>query len=485
MTYSTGNLILRDDYNIFATGTATGIADHLTSNINSIIGTGYGDKGYGQPSTVTPVSQHIGVTATQWSTLISKLAPIAAHQGSAIVPVSQPTAGNTISAFAQISSNITLLNFNRYNKVANSASPIVSVATVSYLWKVQQVITHTVNFESADKARYFFNAGGEIRLDFSFTGNTATAKHTSWTDLLASAGTVIFSAQGTSYVGVTGSSAIANTTVGYFNLLTTNQILYKKYSNVPLYAANNIQVDVSSNGAKGANGDKGTIVTFTITISDDRVDFDNTDNIDGVLTANLTAYPPSTTYLVNSWGTPVVAHSITGDSITPYQNVIDVVGSAVTENSVTISFTNNNAGIPALILVKLGAYLVQSVETLSSPVTITNLQPNSLYTFSVYVPGQIGSAMTISEITLIAGITTVTSTTLSNSSVRIDFVNPNPNVSIVTVDMTQNGVHIQTFNNATSPTVISGLAANQHYTTEVFVQGQTSSHTVVPSVTLP
>jgi hypothetical protein len=101
------------------------------------------------------------------------------------------------------------------------------------------------------------------------------------------------------------------------------------------------------------------------------------------------------------------------------------------------------------------------------------------------VPGQIGSAMTISEITLIAGITTVTSTTLSNSSVRIDFVNPNPNVSIVTVDMTQNGVHIQTFNNATSPTVISGLAANQHYTTEVFVQGQTSSHTVVPSVTLP
>ena len=53
MAYSVGSTILDDDYNIFATGNAAGSGDNSVNNINSILGTGTGDKGYGQTNTLS------------------------------------------------------------------------------------------------------------------------------------------------------------------------------------------------------------------------------------------------------------------------------------------------------------------------------------------------------------------------------------------------------------------------------------------------
>jgi hypothetical protein len=59
MAYTTGDTILDDHYNDFAT------------SVNAVWSTGSGDSGYGQTA-VSSVSVGTTITATQWTTLLSK-----------------------------------------------------------------------------------------------------------------------------------------------------------------------------------------------------------------------------------------------------------------------------------------------------------------------------------------------------------------------------------------------------------------------------
>ena len=61
MTYTAGSRIESSDYNTFV------------SDVNNLWGTGSGNKGYGQSSTVGTVAGGGQVTATQWSTLASRV----------------------------------------------------------------------------------------------------------------------------------------------------------------------------------------------------------------------------------------------------------------------------------------------------------------------------------------------------------------------------------------------------------------------------
>jgi hypothetical protein len=61
MAYTSGDTILDDHYNDFAT------------SVNAIWGTGTGDSGYGESSTVSAVSAGATITATQWTTLLARI----------------------------------------------------------------------------------------------------------------------------------------------------------------------------------------------------------------------------------------------------------------------------------------------------------------------------------------------------------------------------------------------------------------------------
>ena len=77
MTYSVGGLIQATDYNGFADTTAGG-------NVNVMWGTGTGDAGYGQSTTLSTVSAGGTVTATQWADLVNRIQSIANHTGVSI-----------------------------------------------------------------------------------------------------------------------------------------------------------------------------------------------------------------------------------------------------------------------------------------------------------------------------------------------------------------------------------------------------------------
>ena len=307
MAYTSGDLILDDHYNTFATGSAAGTATD-SANVNNVWGVGSGDRGYGQSTTLSAVSAGTAVTATQWATMLSRISSMASHQGTSITAITSPTAGNTISAYTALSSNITAIYNGRLNHAAFGTTSTTNTTGTSS-WTASTVHTITVTFASANARRYFFNAGGELRIDTAISGGTADGKYNEWVDLANTlAGQVILGPHGTTKSGGTGTPTTLAGSIGNYELTTSFQDIYKQYADSSPYTSNYIRVQ--------AKATSDTVIVFEVRYQDDAADqtFDKAvytpeDVIDGTVTTTTTIAPPSTTYLTDTWGTPSVSGS--------------------------------------------------------------------------------------------------------------------------------------------------------------------------------
>ena len=321
MTYTSGGLIQATDYNGFVSTTAN-------ANVNDVWSTGSSDKGWGQTALST-VSATNTVTATQWARLVNTIATMGSQTGTSITSRVAPTTGQTINILSAVNTDLTNINTNRNNAAlsgtqytawtgTNSKTATTSGAT----WSI--TFTNTVTFPSAAQARYFFNAGGRIKLDVSKTATGQTGDP-EWNDLATTlcgdifftTGTSTQSIAGTNYTGTTkiggtGTPNILLTTTGFYDLTpgAAATIIYKQFADTAPYTANFIQHAVALNAAS-------TILTFTTTWS-----ASDGDPISGGTAASgatpgtapctiLTYFPPSTTYLTDTWGTPTVAATTT------------------------------------------------------------------------------------------------------------------------------------------------------------------------------
>lgn len=307
MTYAQGGLIQATDYNNFV---STG-----TPNLNNIWSTGSGSSGYGQTALSTVTAGSI-IFASPWANLINSIASMAAHQGTVITPVSAVTSGQIIAYIAAMSSNLSAVNTNKLNSAA-TGTDIVNSATRTTPWGPslglsQLNSTITVTFPSANAVRYFFNAGGTIRVTCSRSGGSAYPANTSWTNLCTDIGSLALPAvntpqtiAGTAFNGLTklGGGSLPNTYVrnGYYQLTAAPALLFKQFSNVGVYTNDHIEVYYSASG---------NTVTITVRFSDIESGYVPTgDVVDGNLTVTAAAKPPSTANIANSWGTPTVSVS--------------------------------------------------------------------------------------------------------------------------------------------------------------------------------
>ena len=305
MTYSTGGLIQAADYNA--------IINSNTPNFNGIWAAGSGTTGYGQTALGT-VAVTAKVNATNWNTLLTNMASSATHQGSTITALTPPVAGNRINYLAAIATNMATLNTNRLN-CATVGTDVTNSGTRTAAWGSGQSIptvtsTATITFPSANQARYFFNAGGQILISAALTGAGATPENTAWVNLCTDLGTIglpaVSTAQslaGSSYTGLTkfGGGGTAPATYirnGFYDLTTTPTVLYKQFSNFSVYTNDYLQISYSTNG---------TTVTVSVAFTDSASFFANT--ITGSLTVTAVARQPETTNLSASWGTPIVSVS--------------------------------------------------------------------------------------------------------------------------------------------------------------------------------
>ena len=322
MGYITGQDILDDEYNIFVTGSADGIANHIVQNVNSIYGSGISDLGYGQSSTISAVSAGTEISAAQWATLLNRISSIAAHQGSTLTAINSPSTGDDIAALAALSGNITTIYYNRLNCASVSTATSDTRDRTSQ-WNQSVTVTSVVTFGSADKLRYFFNAVVRIATLSSRSGGTSSNKNTGWTTLLSDMGTIYLAAPagaltaniagelytGTTKKGGAGTPTILTTSLGAHQMTASNTTIFEQYASSALYTQNYVRVHVKVSGA---------VLTVTTLFQDDEDEFsnaqpDNSDEfVDGTLSSTVQAIPPGTTNIADSWGTISISSSQIG-----------------------------------------------------------------------------------------------------------------------------------------------------------------------------
>lgn len=271
MTYSQGGLIQATDYNTFAQGGSS--VNHGVANINTVWGVGSGDKGYGQSSTLSTVAATNTVTATQWSTMIARLNSILTHQSGSGSGVTAPTAGNTITFLSTLSGKITD-GFNNRLNFSSNGTDATATGSVNTSWTTNGAaltLTRTATFGNADQARYFFNAGGKLIVNFGGTNNAGNSKGNDWVDLLGNKlDTIIVGAYTNSRGGSGGSVTSSNTALGYWNAGTSNNKILELTSNSGTadYGSNKVEVFIKTNGVQGSNGDVGTQLSVVLTVTD-------------------------------------------------------------------------------------------------------------------------------------------------------------------------------------------------------------------------
>jgi hypothetical protein len=262
-----------------------------------------------------------------------------AHTNTAITARTAPTTGSTIGILAAVNTDLTNIYNNRHNAVSVGAQFTGWTGTNSYTagrgssggaaWQMQFI--NVVTWASAAAAQYFFNAGGLIKIQTSKTSTGATGDP-EWNDLantlagqiwISGAGTA-HTIAGTSYTGTTkiggsGTPAALATTTGWDALTAgaASSQVYLQYADTAPYTNNYIQTFIQKNAGATAL----TITTYWVANDSNVPPVGGTDPISGGTAASgatpgtapctiVTYFPPETTNLSNTWGTPTISASI-------------------------------------------------------------------------------------------------------------------------------------------------------------------------------
>jgi hypothetical protein len=335
MTYSQGSLILAADYNGFVGPAASGGTGN--ANLNDIWNVGATDKGWGQTVVSNPTAGNV-VTATQWATLVNNISTAASQTGTSITSRTAPVAGNIINILAALNTDLGNLTTNRGNAAASgteygtfsgTTSKTSATGSGQSAWTI--TFTHTVTFPSANQARYFWNAGGLVRLQYGFTAS-GTDHDADWNTLAGQCGSIFLSGRvngasqtiaAQAYTGTTrlngtgGTQTTLNTTTGWYNLVGSPTTIFQLNAAGAPYTPEFIRttatatsstvltlVTVWQDDGTSAPGTTANISGGTATASPSTI-------ITGTAPTTLVTYrPPSTTYLSNTWGTPTIAASV-------------------------------------------------------------------------------------------------------------------------------------------------------------------------------
>ena len=320
MTYSAGGLIQAVDYNGFVSTTSGG-------NINAVWNSTYGQ------TALSTVSAGGTVTATQWAGLNNTLTSVGNHQATTLTSRTSPSAGDTIAVLSNLGTDLTSVNTRKYFAAASgsqytawtgTASQTAQVGHTNQAWTI--TFTDTVTFANATAATNFWGAGGYMKIQFSKTG-TVTDADPDWNNFITNiCGAVFFTSDGSSkviagttylgtkVVGGSGTPSILATGTGWNQLTGSPTSIYQQFDTAYTYTGDYVLVQATKTSA--------TVLTLVTTwFSAARATSGSSRTISGgtattgitfgtAPTTVVTYFPPSTTYLTNTWGTPTVASSV-------------------------------------------------------------------------------------------------------------------------------------------------------------------------------
>jgi hypothetical protein len=329
MSYAQGDKIDASDYN----GLIGTDPSSTTDRINTVWAIGSGSAGYGQTA-ISQVAATNMITATQWATLINTLNSIRTHQSGSGSGITAVVSGNKIDYLSSLTTQIASGYTNRLSFASNSAVSAAVGGSLSTAWTVtvsppggnppaggSSVTTVTrafgarATFASADQARYFFNAGGRLKLNLSGTQNSSTTNRTN--EIIAllgfAGGVATFGANTNGQRTGAGATLVTNdASKGYYtSTFNSNNTIIDITSTTTNYTSDKIYVYVNPNGNQGSyngngvNVDFWTVMTSTSGGDNSTYSFDDSFGVNVIRTIDVSY--PETTNLTNSWGTVSVS----------------------------------------------------------------------------------------------------------------------------------------------------------------------------------
>ena len=281
---------------------------------------GRNDDGYGQVMDNNPAANNVIVYASHWDALRTYIVNSRIHQiGSASLT---DVNSGTLVSYTHLSSYNTMADSCVTDKrlIANgqfspdeAKSSVIRQSSVSGTWGQQsannQVLTFSCTVTGADMngdgarrgLRYFFNAGGKIKVGLSLSGFTTASdpagqgKGQKWADLFSGAGTIAMDYTQTTCTGTGTTSSI-----GGLDLTTADQTIFTKTVGSGVYSENYFRVwarwsDINETAIVF------TIKCYDLDTGDARAGFlpgpAVDEAVDGNLTVALTQDRPSGSYV--------------------------------------------------------------------------------------------------------------------------------------------------------------------------------------------
>jgi len=271
MAYVAGDLILDDEYNTFVTSTNP-------IGINHIMGTGATVYGLGQTELAGVAAgegQTSGtVTAASWNALLTAMINIGDHTNDSLTARTLVTSGDTIAIKSAIAADLVSLAAEvaagSVNATAISAGSELQSSRASARYVGSHTVEHTVTFANANNMRFFFNAGGKIRVNLTRVGNgggSATGKDDSVDEMITAMGNFdIASVQSTR----SGSSETLTTdgfAIGFQDVTTSYQTVFLITQANGDYTSMTLKGEIKGNATAGSTVN--VTIKMTLTDADD------------------------------------------------------------------------------------------------------------------------------------------------------------------------------------------------------------------------
>jgi len=267
MAYAVGDTISNSDYNGLLNNTASGTpnAGVAARGINHIAGTGAGAYGLGQTQ-LNSVGAADTITAAQWNSLFTFMNNIQNHTNiTALTSTTAAAAGDVIALKSALTTDLNALatavaGGSTGADALTTSGVLQTVTTAAEGWDSTATQEVSVTFGSANKMRWFFNAGGKVRITVGTTEAAIDGKDQAFKDLGTALGNIDIGAQVTTRSGTgetpsTGGSGLA---LGFHDLTTSYQELIILTSDNTNYTSNTIQISAKLDAAVG------TAVTMTV-----------------------------------------------------------------------------------------------------------------------------------------------------------------------------------------------------------------------------
>jgi len=273
--------------------------NNAQARVAAIMGVGSTTEGYGQTLNSSQVSTALTVTAAQVNALYADLVAGRIHQtGATPTTIVEIVIGNSIADATSDNPNGTKKGFLDYEALITTfeADParfavaasqttngtgVTSTRTAAWNTDIAHVVR--VDFATANARRNYFNAGGTIKFEATLA-SAGDAKSNDWASMLTNMGTI---AMGYTATTATGTGTV--TSIGNFDLTSSNQIIFRK-PGTGVYSANDYYVYAKANSA--------TQLEFTLQFQEEAAGNPNFDEqVNGTLVNSVKFKRPSGSYV--------------------------------------------------------------------------------------------------------------------------------------------------------------------------------------------